>query len=170
MYWLFRPFGFRSLKLGALGESFMSPNSSLRFDENFYYQARVPFRERWESFSYPRRTAEEDSLVSLAPTHPNGYIFLHEDVSRGYTIDRSLLTSDLPVFTPIAPPSTYFVSDYAKVIENAAEIHVIESSFAALVEGLAPKGKLFAHRYARPEAKGNWRHEFTYQKNWKVFL
>jgi hypothetical protein len=169
MSWAFRVAGFKTLKLGALGNSFMSASSNVRFDENFFIQAGIPFSERWDSFSYPHRKAQEDELSLLVTQSEKGYIFLHEDQARGYTIDRTLLPKGLPVYSPIAPPSPYFVTDYARVIEGAKEIHVIESSFAALVEGLCPKGNLFAHRYARPEAKGNWKHEFTYRNSWKVY-
>ena len=168
--WAFRVAGLRALKLGALGDSFMSATSSVRFDENFYQQAGIPFFQRWNSFSYPHRKSKEDELLSMVESNRGRYIFLHEDQNRGYTIDRTLLPVGLPVFIPIAPPNSFFVTDYAKVIEGATEIHVIESSFAALIEGLSPKGAMFAHRYARPEAKGNWKHEFTYRNNWHVFL
>jgi hypothetical protein len=169
MSWVFRLVGFRTLRLGTLGDSFLSDAANVRFDENFYQQAGIPFSERWNSFSYPHRKSKEDELFSMVESNRGRYIFLHEDQNRGYTIDRTLLPEGLPVFTPIAPPNSYFVTDYAKVIEGATEIHVIESSFAALIEGLSPKGAMFAHRYARPEAKGNWKHEFTYRNKWKVY-
>jgi hypothetical protein len=169
MSWVFRLVGFRTLRLGTLGDSFLSDAANVRFDENFYQQAGIPFSERWNSFSYPRRKAQEEELFLIAQSKLRDYIFLHEDQARGYTIDRSLLPDGLPVFTPMSPTSGYFVTDYTKVIEGATEIHVIESSFAVLVEGLSPKGKMFAHRYARPEAMGNWKLEFTYRNEWNVY-
>ena len=60
--------------------------------------------------------------------------------------------------------------DYTKIIENAKEIHVIESSFAAYIESLPLDIPLYAHRYSRGHALNDFRHEFTYKKPWVIFL
>ena len=94
---------------------------------------------------------------------------MHEDASRDFTIDRNLIGTDLPIVTPDSE-SSFLLTNYAAVIENATEVHCIESSFSALVESLNPQGKKFAHRYARPEAKNDYRYEYTYKSEWSVFL
>ena len=71
-------------------------------------------------------------------------------------------------FCPIEKNKFSFF-DYLKIIENASEIHCIESSFAALIESLEYSIPKYAHRYARPEAKNDFRHEFTYRSNWHVY-
>ena len=165
---LHRLVGIPTLRIGFLGQSFFSPDNPMRFDQNFYFQAGVPFEARWSSFSFPRRSEHEEILFRELVPKGKEYLFLHEDRSRDFRIDRSLLPKELSIVSPKEPPGEFFVSDYAKIIEGAVQIHVIESSFAALIEGLAPTGKLFAHRYARPEAQGDWKHEFTYKKHWTV--
>jgi hypothetical protein len=41
--------------------------------------------------------------------------------------------------------------------------------FAAFVDSLPETtAKKFAHRYARPEAKSDYKHEFSYKCNWNI--
>jgi hypothetical protein len=56
------------------------------------------------------------------------------------------------------------------IIENAEEIHCIESSFSAYIDNLMLGNLKFAHRYARPEARDDFKHEFTYKAYWKILL
>jgi len=161
--------GARIVKLGYLGQQFLKPENLIRYDENFYRQANIPFNHRWDSFSFPRREIEE-AEISRQLIPPTGkYIFLHEDKSRGFTINRKLLPEGAQIVEPKEPSGEFFVTDYTSLILGASQIHVIESSFAALIEGLDPEGGLFAHRYARPEAKANWQQEFTYRNSWHVY-
>jgi hypothetical protein len=59
--------------------------------------------------------------------------------------------------------------NYGYVLENAAEIHCIESSFAALIEILDIRVPKYVHRYARPEAANDFHHEFTYKSTWNIY-
>jgi hypothetical protein len=56
------------------------------------------------------------------------------------------------------------------IIENSFEIHCIESSFSAFIEMLDLSIPKFAHRYARPEAKNDFCHEYTYKSAWQIVL
>jgi hypothetical protein len=158
----------RIIGLGSYGQDFF--RRGLRFDEEFYYQANIPFDLRWKSFNVPRNFQKEMEVFDKLDCGKGPYIFLHEDVSRGFKIDRSKIESKLRVIEPSLDSNMNLIFDYIKVLENAVQIHVIESSFAALVESLDLKSKLFAHRYARPHALHDFRHEFTYKKNWFVIL
>jgi hypothetical protein len=60
--------------------------------------------------------------------------------------------------------------DYRLIIENALEIHCIESSFSVFVDNLLLDNLKVAHRYARPEARDDFKHEFTYMAQWKILL
>lgn len=159
-------FRIKTLGLGTYGENFFIPN--IRFDHNFYLQADVPFEERWNNFFYERDLKKEERLYSELNCQNQKYIFLHEDERRGMIIDRSRIPSDLRVIKSPVKKNEYNLVDFRKVIENASEIHVIESAFAAFIECLPLNVPLFAHRYARPEAENDFRHEFTYKKPWKI--
>ena len=153
--------------LGGYGESFLK--SEMRFDQNFYHQAEVDFECRWTSFSELRNIEKEEKLFRYLSCNDVPYIFIHEDKSRGFTINRDLLPLGLRIVQPQTDLVGYSLIDYRKVIEGASEIHVIESSFAAYIESLVTTVPLFAHRYARPETYKDYRHEFTYKKIWKIY-
>jgi len=152
--------------LGSYGKNFFPPNT--RFDKNFYDQANIEPILRWSEFYFPRNLEKEEELFEKLGCKSEGYIFLHEDKSRNYIVDRSRINSALKIVEPLTPKSDYTIFDYVKILEGASEIHVIESSFAALIESLDLNVTKFAHRYARPHAKFDFRHEFTYKSNWKV--
>lgn len=158
--------GFEELKLGHWGSNFMNEK---RFDESFYLQAGVTFENRWSWFNYDRDLVEELELFQSYDVNPGDYIFLHEDEKRNFKIDRDLIQSNLKVVQPRLGRKTKSLASYRYLIENAAQIHVIESSFAAYSDSFEVKGSRFAHRYARPEAMRNPLHEFSYSHNWTVF-
>ena len=159
--------GIRLISIGSFGSNFFRAGE--RFDANFYFQAKVDFQRRWSA--KPAVNEEtESSLFRELNCDEQPYIFLHEDVRRGYTIDRDLIGNTYKVIEPDTKlAKRYTIFDYKKVIENAVEIHCIESSFAAFVESLVlPEIPKYAHRYARGHAAYDFRHEFTYKANWKV--
>lgn len=158
--------GFENLRLGSHGENFFP--QGIRFDQNFYDQAKLPFQKRWESFYFPRNLSSEEKAYSSLNLIKNNYIFLHEDPTRSYVINRDLIHLKLPIICPTLPIEKYNFFDYILILENAAEIHCIESSFAAFVESVPLQAKKFAHRYARAHAANDFRHEFTYLSEWTV--
>jgi hypothetical protein len=160
-------FGFSKISLGSFGNGFLMPEEDSRFDEDFYRQAGVAFDKRWGSFTYRRNESREIALFKTTGLRKGEYVFLHEDARRGFNIDRHRLPTDLPVFSG-EPRIAWGFLDYRTLIENAAEIHCIESSFAAFIEGMCLEQPKFAHRYARPEAMQDARFEFTYRSNWAI--
>jgi len=154
-----------TLSLGFYGADFFNVENHRRLDEDFYYQARVPLEQRWSSFSFVRDHEAEQKIFLELGCDQEPYIFLHEDPSRGFLIDRKRIKSNLKIVTPNAETNFF---NYASVLEKATEIHVMESSFAALAEGMGLNQPKYAHRYARPEAQGDRRHEFTYKSKWEV--
>lgn len=159
--------GYDVLNLGYFGEEFLT-SGDVRFDLNFYNQAGLPFSLRWSSFSFERNLDRENELFDLLGCANGDYLFLHEDVSRGYTIDRQQIDSKLRIIQPDPTKSQFSFFDYQRVIEGASEIHCIESSFAALIESVGSTSPKFAHRYSRPQASGDYGHEFTYSLDWHI--
>lgn len=162
-------FKYTKLRLGNYDFNFLK--GSMRFDENFYFQAKINFDMRWEKFYFKRNIKLENELYNFFQIRNQKYIFLHEDVQRGFNIDRKYLSKKLKIVSTSIFKRNYDIFDYYKLIENATELHCIESSFAAFIEGLGQiSGKKFAHRYARPEAISNWRSEFTYKNKWNIIM
>lgn len=163
-------FGYESLNLGHHGKDFFK-NPNMRLDENYYAQANLPLESRWNSFKYVRNIEKEIELYNLLECDKQQYIFVHDDSARDFCIDESRLPEGFKIVRPdLNLTSKFSFFDYIYIIENARQIHVMESSFGALIESLNIDVPKFAHRYARPEAKNDYRHEFTYRTNWTVLL
>lgn len=161
-------FGYEILHLGVFSPVFFK-DPHMRLDENYYYQANLPLEKRWDSFSIPRSPEKEALLKSILIPNGEPYIFVHDDESRGFVLREELMPENLRIVRPdIALASRFNFSDYLSLIEEAEEIHCIESSFAAMIEGMQIQGSKYAHRYARPEALHDYRHEFTYRTSWKI--
>jgi hypothetical protein len=114
------------------------------FDKAFYSQFNLPIETKWEKFYVERNLDREKELFDLLNLKKDEYIFLHEDISRNFKINRDLIQNKhLPI---ISPHQTDNIFDWYTVIENASEIHCICSSFKHLADSLELKSnKLYYH-------------------------
>ncbi len=126
------------------------------FDRAFYAFAGVPFDAKWDLFHIPESNTE-------LPPPDYRYALLHEDRARGFAIDRSRI-KDILIHS-VTPGKTPRISDWRHWIANAAEVHVIDSSVMHLAELLPTNGKLFYHKYARPNAAD----DAIFRKAWTVY-
>jgi hypothetical protein len=160
--------GYESLNLGSFSSNFLT-SGDLKFDEEFYRQAGLPFESRWTAGRVSRNLKREQELFDYFRAGAEPYVFLHEDKNRDYRIDRGYLPKATRVIQPLTElMNRYCISDYLQIIEKADEIHCIESSFCALIETYMLDIPKFAHRYSRPEAQGSRQLEFTYKSKWIV--
>jgi hypothetical protein len=131
------------------------------FCEGFYSQANVEYLKRWSSFYYENNKEKQTLLYDKLVTNDD-YIFVHEDIKRNLLINTKFDN----VVTPnhkFGDINEYSIFDYLKILENAKEIHCIDSSFACFIDhikSLKDKPK-FIHRYVRkynenPTYKNNW--------------
>jgi len=165
---LFKFFGTSSLDLGRLSSNYSRLNG-MKIDEIFYFQAKVSIENRWSGFTFKENKLREKMLKDrLIGDVKEAYIFLHEDEPRGFIIDKDYLNDDSLVVRPEIS-SNFTIFDYKSLIEGAAQIHCIESSFSLFIDSLKDsKQKLFVHRYARPEAKNNYRNQINYKRRWNI--
>jgi len=122
---------------------------SRNFVESFYRQVGLDAEQRHTGFHVERDRDREEACCLRLTDGKTPYIFLHDDSSRGFTIDRRRVPSPLPVIRPMGSDNIF---DYLAIIERADEIHCIDSAFANLVESfprLSAK-RLVLHRYAKP--------------------
>jgi len=153
--------------LGFFGRNFLE-SETLNFDEQMYAQAGVDFNARWDSFNPTRNQEKEIDIFASYNVKPGEYIFLHEDQTRDIVIDRTLIKSTLKIVQPTPTHAKNSITDYMLLIENAAEIHTIESSFGALIESMNVAVPKYSHRYARQKVVDNPRTAFTYRTAWEV--
>ena len=147
--------------LPCVAIGFNNLNQAEPFDQQFYKLAKVPFEKRWKNFFCPRSPRETRLFDDLYIS--SGYAILHEDSSRGYSINRSKIA--LPIIE-ISKRDGFSMTDYRLLIEYAEEIHVIDSSAMFFIDSISVNtDKLFVHRYARENP--DW-HLPTLKKDWEI--
>lgn len=114
--------------------------------EWIYEPLGIPFEERWNSC--PIREAAKQVKQIL---WPEGFAFVHEDSKRGMEI---LSFPKEVLIKKVEPEMDISILAYVEAIENAPQVHVIDSCFFHLVECLEPKGELYLHRYAKEYTPG----------------
>lgn len=136
---------------GVLNEVSWSPNSK-SFEESFYKQNGLEISYKWNLFKVDRDLTRESILKQkLGITDDSDYIFIHDD--ERFKIDEEYIKSNLKKIRPTIG-LTDNIFDYCSVLENAKEIHLIESSFCFMVDLLKLNNYVFVHRYAR------WQNDF----------
>ena len=136
------------------------------FDRAFYEFAGVPFDAKWDMFHVPESGTELRPGLLDKP-----YVLIHEDVKRGFEIDGAkipdagwLRRQYIPIFVE---PKTPLITDWRYMIQEAAEIHCIDSSIMHLAELLPTTGKLYYHRYARSK-DAREKVEAVFRKDWII--
>jgi len=117
----------------------------MAFDEAFYHQLKINFDKRWSDFYVDRDACTENDLFKkLNPTN-EPYALVHNNTSDGVDrINYDFIATSLKQIN-VCHSKTIF--DYIKLIENASEIHCVDSSFLHLVESVVPENiKLFYHK------------------------
>jgi hypothetical protein len=113
------------------------------FGTEFYKQAGLPYEVRWKH----------------KPIMQEGYYYFderHEIV----VCDSDNFKLDVEGYRPGGKKSIF---EYISILENAKEIHCIESSFKQLIEFLNPKGKLIYHF----KKEKSWR-QVPSKHNWQI--
>jgi hypothetical protein len=144
------------LWLGSFGPGW----DGSEWDVSMYRQAGVEFSDRWNKWECARDEAAEERVFRYATDDVKRMIFIHDDRSRGITIDEKRpeisatfeqwAKHEVTVVVPI-PVVTPILFHWRKVIEACDELHCIPSSFAAFIDSidLPKKPKLYLHRYCR---------------------
>jgi hypothetical protein len=153
----FKSLEYHVVTLGNYNSGFLSNDDS--YDMSFYRQAGVDFDVRWTKFKYTRCLERERNLFNKMCGEGNEgkYIFIHDDPSRNQLINREFCNKNFKEVVPgiNGQHSLHSVDngrffDYSYILENAAEIHCVESAFAILTDHLdLSKTQRYIHRYVR---------------------
>jgi hypothetical protein len=146
----------------------LSIGSDTTVERSFYKQAGVDFNKKYESFYVQRDLERENIFYNKFNFGLNGHVFIHDDAERNQNVDNNkIIDKNLSIFR-VNPSYTNNIFDYCKVIENANEIHTIESSFMFMIDLMfKDKNKnLFQHRCAKPIAPFEYP---TNQSNWHIY-
>lgn len=133
-------------------ESWASMSSRFPGGHECYYNSiEMDWKHRFTSFHYPRNMQEENRLFNkLNPDHKE-YVFIQDDPSRGFSFDKekvlSLVGKDVII---INNDKTENLFNYGLLIQNAKQVHLMESSFRCFVETLPTEGvEFYLHHYIR---------------------
>jgi hypothetical protein len=117
------------------------------FDKAFYKLAGLDFSVRFDEFYFERDLGKEKEVLNTLNPTGERYIFVHDDASRGFSIDMNRIETEYKV---IMNDKRFNVFDYITLIENAEEIHFMQSSFKELMCSYKlDKPKLYQHNYVR---------------------
>lgn len=154
--------GFSVLRLGFTGKK---PFDIQKWDQELYRQAGVDFKMCWNGFKVNRQPSREIYPIDIGRSE---YCFVHEDRPRGYIINEKYLPKSRAgrkggmkrIYAD--PKRTDNIFDWWHIIENATEIHVMESCFAILVDHLPEfKAKRVAvHEYCRKSIRPTYQNQF----------
>lgn len=116
------------------------------FDEWMYRTAGVAFPARWAAC--PLRLAAHDCPQHTCELNGQPLSFFHEDPTRGFRI-ASHYKQGMSDFVHPELFEKRSILSFAKILKEAPQIHVINSSFLHLAEILETTGKLHLHAQAR---------------------
>jgi len=172
-----------------LWKSFLGKNinNNISFSHSFYLFENLDLKVRETEFSVYRDDDSENKKYELLPEkdyivlHDDSqkyellpekdYIVLHDDSQRGINIDKSKLPNDIYVHQLNDGSKT--MVDQIKILENAKEIHFIDSSYSVLIYFLSltnekikqiPK---YFHYYAN-QREGYTIYENPIPENWQI--
>ncbi len=137
------------------------------FNLSFYEQFKLPYELSIEKFKVTRDKEREEKLYKhLRNIYKvtDDYQVVHNQSSYGKVdleTNKNLSTIYIEKETDLY--KNIFL--YFKVIENAAEIHCLDSSFLHLVERVQTNAKVFFHNIKKVGQKGA---EVHLVKNWQV--
>ena len=140
-----------------------------------YEQTGLDPETSWSHFPLRRDDSEENALrEKLNLEKDERYIFAHTDSPHPdsqltHEERPDLFPKDVRVIRP-NPEISQTIFEYCSVIENAEEVHCIDSSFALLADrlDLSKVKRKSIHRYARIESQKM--SETTYKQDWEPIL
>lgn len=90
--------------------------------------------------------SREKELFKTFGIIENNYVLIHDDTNRTFEIDNEVVVNkDIPIIRPNRT-LTNNIFDYCYLIENAKELHCIDSTFKLIADSINIKSKfLFYH-------------------------
>ena len=116
--------------------------------EIFYMLVNMDYKIRFNKFFYEREESEEQRVLDKLNPDGEDYVFVHDDASRGFEItDEKIYELAGRQIKIIRNDMDENLFHFTKVLENAKQVHCMESCFRSLVETTEAKGDLFFHNF-----------------------
>jgi len=126
-------------------------DESLIFDRFWYKLANVSFNLKWDNFYFERDKKREEELFYdiLKLRDGEEYIFLQDDATRNFIIDRKHIDPNIKLIES-SKLLQHSILDMLMLVERAKEVHVINSSFLSFIDLMnLDHNNLFYHKYTR---------------------
>jgi hypothetical protein len=127
-----------------LGFDQYRPQPNKTCDQVFYEMADIPYQNKYTHFRMNRNREEEDRVFRKLNPSGEDYVFVHDSPDRGWNISvqtpYKIIRND--------PSENLF--HYGKIIENAKELHCVESSFRCMSEHLDMSAVRLVYHPIRP--------------------
>jgi hypothetical protein len=155
----------------------LTMHSGIFFVESFYKAYDIPYMNRIDSFHYDRSSHEIQTIESnifnefclkhsIDSTKPFDYVLYHEDVFNKVIINFSNKSTAINLNKM---SESFF--DCLKILENAKELHLIDSSWACILYLFDAKYNLLKDKPVYLYAKRGYIDMFRYPKpllNWNL--
>ena len=139
--------GFEHLWSNASNPNAQHYSPSPGFDVRFYEIVGLNFKYRWDKFKIIRDSGREQKLFDHFGLKNKDYIFVHDD--NRFRVDLNRIDiKNVEIIKPI-DGLTSNIFDYCSIIENAKEVHTIESSFQFMIDSICLNRENYVHRYPR---------------------
>ena len=133
----------------------------LKYPYDFYDYLNLSGNIRYPYFKINRDYKSEDILYNnLINIIGDKYNIIIDDEKRNLIINDTYIKNNYPIFKLSSSSinknkklnniKSDNIFNYIKILENAQEIHTIDSSIVHLIDSLNIKVKTYIHRYIRP--------------------
>ena len=124
-------------KIEKIGFDYFTKNKNKNktIDMLFYEQFNINYAKRFKLTYWKRDISKEENLYNNL-VKKKDFVFIHDDPSRNFVITEQLIGKECQI---IRNSYKHSIFDYGKIIENAKEIHVMESSARCMLEYLNTK-------------------------------
>mgnify|MGYP002037216123 FL=1 len=130
----------------------------------FYKQFKIPFKKRFKECYWKRDKLSEKKLFNKMIKKNEKYIFVHDDPSRNIFLKNTYFDKSIKKIVRNNIKENIF--NYGQILENANEIHIMESSIRQILEVLNIKTKkLFLYK-----GRGGEHDTELYNKKLKKFV
>ena len=148
-------------------------NNPVTYDMVFYKQMGINYKNRFTNCYWKRNKKEENRVYRKLIKNPKKkYLFVHDEPSLDYKIDQSFFSKGYEV---IKNDKNEILFNLAKVLENASELHLMESSIRNMAESLDLKAKnKFLYIWRRKDMAPRYDYKqkkiIGSRKNWKIIF
>jgi hypothetical protein len=124
--------------------------------ERFYNIAKIPYEYKISRFFYEREEKEEQRVFEKLNPENEEYIFVHDDPERGMKLN---IKSNKKIIKNDKSENIFYMR---KILENASEIHCMNSAIFCLIEHIDTTKNLY-HYPVRGHSNGQFK-----TKLWKT--